>query len=295
MTHAIEVRNLTKSFRTDRKALDNVTLRVGPGEMVALLGASGSGKSTLLRHVAGFVGADAGSGEILVNGHCVQRNGRMVRNVRQIRGDIGFVFQQFNLVGRLPVITNVLAGMLSRIPAWRSLFRHFRPAEIDAGLAALAHVGMADHAFQRASTLSGGQQQRAAIARALVQNAKVILADEPIASLDPESARRVMALLADINKTRQVAVVVSLHQVDVAMRYCPRVVALRHGQVVYDGPSAALTAAMLRDLYGTEAEELLAEPLADGDDDTAGAMPPAHAPAHAEPEAAVASIRLAAA
>jgi len=265
MTHAIEVRGLSKSFRVDRKALDDVTLTVAPGEMVALLGASGSGKSTLLRHVAGFVGADAGSGEVLVNGRCVQRDGRLARDVRQVRSDIGFVFQQFNLVGRLPVITNVLTGMLPRIPLWRSLIRFFRHEEIDAGLDALAQVGIDDYAFQRAATLSGGQQQRAAIARTLVQNASVILADEPIASLDPESARRVMELLAQINRSRRAAVVVSLHQVDVAMRYCPRVVALRHGKIVYDGPSAALTADMLRELYGTDAAELL-EPAAPASD-----------------------------
>ncbi len=262
MMHAIEVRGLTKSFRADRKALDDVTLQVAPGEMVALLGASGSGKSTLLRHIAGFITSDARCGEILVNGRTVQSHGRLARNVRSVRSEIGFVFQQFNLVGRLPVMTNVLVGMLSRLPKWRSLLRLFRADEIQAGLDALAQVGIDDYAFQRASTLSGGQQQRAAIARTLVQNARVILADEPIASLDPESSRRVMSLLSHINRTRQVAVVVSLHQVDVAMRYCPRVVALRHGKVVYDGPSAALTPDMLRDLYGTEADELLHDTLA---------------------------------
>lgn len=255
MTHAIEVRGVSKSFRADRKALDDVTLQVAPGEMVALLGASGSGKSTLLRHVAGFVAAD--SGEILVHGRTVQRDGRLAADVRKARAEIGFVFQQFNLVGRLPVITNVMIGMLSRIPKWRGLLRYFKADELRAGLDALAHVGIDDYAFQRASTLSGGQQQRAAIARTLVQNARVILADEPIASLDPESSRRVMALLTQINRTHKVAVVVSLHQVDIAMRYCPRVVALRHGKVVYDGPSQALTQSMLRDLYGTEADELL--------------------------------------
>ena len=175
------------------------------------------------------------------------------------RASIGFVFQQFNLVGRLPVITNVLTGLLPRVPLWRSLTRVFLRDEVRQGLDALAQVGIDDYAFQRASTLSGGQQQRAAIARTLVQNARVILADEPIASLDPESSRRVMDTLAHINRSRKVAVVVSLHQVDVALRYCPRVVALRHGKVVYDGPSADLTPAMLRDLYGSELSELLPE------------------------------------
>jgi phosphonate transport system ATP-binding protein len=263
MTYAIDVRGLTKSFRAGQKALDNVTLQVRDGEMVALLGASGSGKSTLLRHLAGFVAADAGGGEIRVNGELIQRNGRISRQVRRARAGIGFVFQQFNLVGRLPVITNVLAGMLPRVPLYRSLLRWFRRAEIDLGLDALAQVGIEAQAFQRASNLSGGQQQRAAIARTLVQNAKTILADEPIASLDPESSRRVMDTLAQINRTRGVAVVVSLHQVDVAMRYCPRVVALRHGKVVYDGPSAQLTAQMLQDLYGAELDELMPSAPAD--------------------------------
>ncbi|MBB1626099.1 phosphonate ABC transporter ATP-binding protein [Achromobacter sp. UMC71] len=259
MTTAIEVQGLSKSFHPGALALDNVSLRVQDGEMVALLGASGSGKSTLLRHLAGFVAGDAGQGSVTVNGQLIQRNGRLSRNVRAARASIGFVFQQFNLVGRLPVITNVLTGLLPRVPMWRSLIRVFLRAEVRQGLDALAQVGIDDYAFQRASTLSGGQQQRAAIARTLVQNARVILADEPIASLDPESSRRVMDTLAQINRTRKVAVVVSLHQVDVALRYCPRVVALRHGKVVYDGPSAELTPAMLRDLYGSELSELLPE------------------------------------
>ncbi|WP_434643471.1 phosphonate ABC transporter ATP-binding protein [Achromobacter piechaudii] len=259
MTYAIEVQALSKTFQAGSKALDGVSLQVADGEMVALLGASGSGKSTLLRHMAGFVAGDAGQGSVTVNGQLIQQHGRLSRDVRAVRAGIGFVFQQFNLVGRLPVITNVLTGMLPRVPLWRSLTRWFLRAEVREGLDALAQVGIDDYAFQRASTLSGGQQQRAAIARTLVQNARVILADEPIASLDPESSRRVMDTLAHINRTRKVAVVVSLHQVDVALRYCPRVVALRHGKVVYDGRAADLTPEMLRDLYGSELSELLPE------------------------------------
>ncbi|GLK95949.1 phosphonates import ATP-binding protein PhnC [Achromobacter xylosoxidans] len=257
MTYAIEVQGLCKSFHAGAKALDGVNLQVADGEMVALLGASGSGKSTLLRHLSGFVAGDSGS--VAVNGRMIQRDGRLSRDVRAARASIGFVFQQFNLVGRLPVITNVLTGLLPRVPLWRSLTRWFLRGEVRQGLEALAQVGIDDYAFQRASTLSGGQQQRAAIARTLVQNARVILADEPIASLDPESSRRVMDTLAQINRSRKVAVVVSLHQVDVALRYCPRVVALRHGKVVYDGPSANLTPAMLSELYGSELSELLPE------------------------------------
>lgn len=260
MTPAIEVHGLTKTFRGERKALDNVSLTIAPGEMVALLGASGSGKSTLLRHLAGFVTGDLGSGRIVVNGHVIQQNGRLSSRVRGARQQIGFVFQQFNLVGRSSLLINVLTGMLPRVPLWRSLSKTFLSREVDVGLAALAQVGIDEYAFQRASTLSGGQQQRAAIARTLVQNAQVILADEPIASLDPESSRRVMETLVDIQRERRVTVVVSLHQVEVAQRYCLRVVALRQGKVVYDGPSAALTPHMLSALYGADATELFSSP-----------------------------------
>jgi phosphonate transport system ATP-binding protein len=184
----------------------------------------------------------------------VQSAGRIASNVRAIRGNIGFVFQQFNLVARLTVMTNVLAGRLSRMPLTRSLLRRFTRAERRAALRALARVGIAERAHQRASTLSGGQQQRAAIARALVQEARIILADEPIASLDPESARRVMELLAQINREDGITVVVSLHQVGFALRYCQRVVALDRGLIVYDGPSAALSAERLRAIYGGESD-----------------------------------------
>jgi len=226
--------------------------------MVALIGASGSGKSTLLRHIAGLVCSDPGSGEILVHGRKVQSDGRLAAEIRQVRAGIGFVFQQFNLVGRLPLIMNVMTGMLHRLPLWRSLPRRFSRDELLLGMEALARVGIVEQAAQRASTLSGGQQQRAAIARTLVQRAGVVLADEPIASLDPESSRRVMEILTAINREDRCTVLISLHQVNVALKYCARTVALRQGRVVYDGPSADLSPALLRELYGTEADEILA-------------------------------------
>jgi phosphonate transport system ATP-binding protein len=264
MQPAIRVTELSKSFgegRSRSAALSKVTLEIMPGEMVALIGASGSGKSTLLRHLAGLVAGDHdGTGRVEVNGHVVQENGKVARDIRATRASVGFVFQQFNLVGRLPVITNVMAGMLTRLPLWRSLPRWFLASEYSQGLDALARVGMLERAAQRASTLSGGQQQRAAIARTLVQKARVVLADEPIASLDPESSRRVMEILATINREDGCTVVVSLHQVNVATRYCPRTVALRKGQVVFDGPSERLTPALLRELYGAEADEILELP-----------------------------------
>lgn len=253
----VEINDLSKTFRGGFKALNHVSLSFKSGEMVALIGASGSGKSTLLRHLSGLMAADAGGGEVRVDGQPVQRNGVIDRNIRAVRANVGFVFQQFNLVGRLPVLTNVLTGGLSRMPLCRSCFKIFSAEEKALGMEALARVGISDHAYKRASALSGGQQQRAAIARSIVQKARIVLADEPIASLDPESARRVMQTLADVNREDGTTVIVSLHQVDVALRFCPRTVALNKGRVVYDGPSGALTEQMLRDLYGTEAEDIL--------------------------------------
>jgi phosphonate transport system ATP-binding protein len=254
---SIGISNLTKTFGA-RRALDGVTIDIEAGEMVALIGASGSGKSTLLRHVAGLATADAGDGRVDVGGCAIQSGGRLSRNVRDLRAQIGFVFQQFNLVGRMPVMTNVLAGLLHEVPAWRSVVRRFTRSEIAQGMEALQRVGIAEQAWQRASTLSGGQQQRAAIARTLVQRAKTILADEPIASLDPESTRRVMDTLASINREDGATVVVSLHQVQVALKYCPRTIALHEGRVVHDGPSSVLTPGRLREIYGADVEELLA-------------------------------------
>lgn len=258
MGTAIEIRNLSKTF-TCCKALHDVSLDIDSGEMVALIGASGSGKSTLLRQIAGFVAADAG--KIVVLDQLIQQNGKIAGNIRSLRANIGFVFQQFNLVGRLPVITNVLTGLLHRTSLWRSLLMRFSLTERQQALEALVAVGIEQSAWQRAATLSGGQQQRAALARCMVQRARVILADEPIASLDPESSRNVMELLASMNRQRGCTVVVSLHQVEFALKYCRRTVALHRGCVVYDGPSAALTPQLLGELYGADAEELFGKRL----------------------------------
>lgn len=254
MSYAVVTRELSKSF-AHCQALDKVSLQITEGEMVALIGASGSGKSTLLRHLPGFLTAD--SGEIDVLDQTVQAGGKLMPSFSQVRSRIGFVFQQFNLVNRLPVITNVLIGQLHQTPWWRSLFMRFTLAQRQKALEALASVGIEQTAWQRASTLSGGQQQRAALARCLVQGARLILADEPIASLDPESSRKVMELLKDMNEQHKCTVLVSLHQVEFAVRYCPRTIALNAGRVVFDGPSSALTPAMLAALYGSAASELL--------------------------------------
>ncbi|MCQ8781239.1 phosphonate ABC transporter ATP-binding protein [Mangrovibrevibacter kandeliae] len=253
---AVDVKDLSKRFNR-KQALRGVSLRIAAGEMVALIGASGSGKSTLIRHLAGLERGEAEGSAIEIFGRPLQANGRLAADARQMRREIGVIFQQFNLVGRLPVITNVLVGHLGRIPDWRGTLGAFTREEKLEALAALARVGIPDVAWQRASTLSGGQQQRAAIARCLVQQSRLLLADEPIASLDPASARRVMDVLADINRRDGITAVVSLHQVEYARRYCARTIALRAGSIVYDGPSAALTNDFLTELYGADSEELV--------------------------------------
>ncbi|MEM9439443.1 MAG: phosphonate ABC transporter ATP-binding protein [Pseudomonadota bacterium] len=261
----VEVKNVSKTFGNGRRALIDVSATIHQGEMVALIGASGSGKSTLIRHISGLLTADRGEagGTIEVAGEVVQRQGRLTSEVIAIRQNLGVIFQQFNLVPRLSVLSNVLTGCLGRIPRWRGTLMLFNHAEKLTAMQALARVGIDETARQRAGTLSGGQQQRAAIARCLVQQVNIILADEPIASLDPASAKRVMGILAEINRTENAAVLVSLHQVEYARRYCPRTIAMRDGQIVFDGPSKQLTTTFLREIYGEASEELI---LPDADD-----------------------------
>ena len=251
---AVSIDGLTKTFGRKR-ALDGVSVEIPAGEMVALIGASGSGKSTLIRHIAGLERGDAG--RIAIHGREIQSAGRLSAEARDMRRSIGVIFQQFNLVSRLPVITNVLIGFLGQISRLRGTFGFFSETEKQVALRALHRVGISEQARQRASTLSGGQQQRAAIARALVQGARLMLADEPIASLDPASARRVMEILSGINQEDGMTVVVSLHQVEYARRYCPRTIAMKDGTIVYDGPSVALDTAFLKELYGEASEELI--------------------------------------
>lgn len=199
-----------KTFGNGRRALIDVSASLERGEMVALIGASGSGKSTLIRHIAGLLTANrsAEGGEIRVGGEVVQSQGRLTGKVATIRQNLGVIFQQFNLVPRLSVLTNVLTGCLGRIPRLRGTLMMFSYEEKLTAMRALHRVGIEETAGQRAATLSGGQQQRAAIARCLVQDVDVILADEPIASLDPASAKRVMGILAEINRSEQAAILV---------------------------------------------------------------------------------------
>jgi phosphonate transport system ATP-binding protein len=237
--------------------------------MVALIGASGSGKSTLIRAIAGLVPIDkqrdgAETDAIFLFGQPMQQNGRIVGRAKELRARIGVVFQQFNLVARLPVLTNVCLGLLGRMPFVQGTLGRFTKDEKRRAMHALDRVGMAEHALKRGSELSGGQQQRAAIARTLLQGAELLIADEPIASLDPKSARRVMDILSDLNRRDHITLLVSLHQVEYGMRYCPRTIALKAGEVVYDGPSSELTPELLSNIYGAESSDLFLPALEPG-------------------------------
>ena len=261
----VEVRRVSKSFDRRRPILRDVSFSLKRGEMVALIGASGSGKSTLVRAIAGLVPVDktvasddfdSATGEIVLFGQLMQRRGRITGAAKRLRVRVGVVFQQFNLVPRLSVLTNVCLGLLGQMSFFRGTIGRFTAMDRRRAMQAPARVGIADHALKRGADLSGGQQQRAAIARTLVQRAELLIADEPIASLDPGAARRVMDILADLNRSDRITVLVSLHQVEYALRYCPRTIALRSGEVVYDGPSRALTPALLTSIYGADNEEL---------------------------------------
>jgi phosphonate transport system ATP-binding protein len=269
LSAAIEVIGIDKSFFAGSPVLRDISLTIGDGEMVALIGASGSGKSTLIRSIAGLLKIDrpdksrnGEAGRIRILDQPMQEDGRICGAASRLRAQVGVIFQQFNLVPRLSVLTNVCLGLLGQIPAWRGNLSRFTRPEKQNAMQALARVGIAEHALKRGSDLSVGQQQRAAIARTLVQGAKVLIADEPIASLDPKAARRVMDILAELNRKDGITVLVSLHQVEFALTYCPRTIALREGRIVFDGASKALTPAFLNELYGAESEELLLPGLA---------------------------------
>lgn len=290
---AIEISQVSKRFSRGTPVLKDISLKIEPGEMVALIGASGSGKSTLIRSIAGLTTIDAGAGAIRIFGQPMQARGRVTNEAGALRARVGVVFQQFNLVSRLPVLTNVLLGLLGQIPRWRGSLGRFTHGERQRAMHALERVDIAEHALRRGSELSGGQQQRAAIARTLLQGADVLLADEPIASLDPSSARRVMDILCELNRSEGITVLTSLHQVEYALHYCPRTIALRGGEIVYDGPSSSLTVDFLGELYGAESKELFLPGLDETreSDKRPGALMPARMNAGKSAERGIAIAR----
>ncbi len=251
----LRVVNLTKVYDTGTKALDNVSFEVQDGEFLAVIGLSGSGKSTLLRCINRLV--EPTSGEIWLNEINITKAPRS--ELRTIRRQIGMIFQQFNLVNRSSVLTNVLAGRLGYTSPFLSLVNRFSQEDQARALAALNRVGIADKAYNRADELSGGQQQRVGIARALMQTPEVILADEPVASLDPVLAHSILGYLEQLNKQDGITVLCSLHYLDLVQRYATQVIGLRDGKLVYEGTSADIRAIddrRFKDIYGEEAIRL---------------------------------------
>jgi phosphonate transport system ATP-binding protein len=244
-TPLISVSGVTKDFGSTR-ALHDVDLTVAPGEVVVLLGLSGSGKSTLLRHLDGLELPTAGRVEVL--GQDIA--GLAPRALRALRGRVGMIFQQFELVPSLTVLENVLTGALARLRGPRLGLWAYPRALRRVALTHLDRVGLLDKAYQRADQLSGGQQQRVAIARALMQDPQILLADEPVASLDPESSDQVMRLIREIAADDGLTVVCSLHQVDLALSWGDRIVGLRNGEVVLDTTTNGLGKAEVMEIYG---------------------------------------------
>ncbi|MEB4614705.1 phosphonate ABC transporter ATP-binding protein [Leucobacter sp. M11] len=241
----VTVTGLTKRY-DQTTALDGASLEVNRGELVVLLGRSGSGKSTLLRHLNGLETPSEGSIRVLGEEVSSLRG----RRLRTLRSRVGFIFQQFELVPSLTVLENVLTGSLAGITGPRLGLIGYGRARREAALGHLDRVGLLATAYQRADTLSGGQQQRVAIARALMQEPEILLADEPVASLDPESSEQVMTLIRDIAVDRGLTVICSLHQVDLALSWADRIIGLRAGAVVQDTQTAHLTRAEVMEIYG---------------------------------------------
>src|SRR5262245_4436806 len=246
----LRLEGLTKNFGTTL-AVKDVSLDIASGQMVGVIGRSGAGKSTLLRLINRLL--DPTRGTVYFQG--VNITALRGRDLRAWRARCAMIFQQFHLVNRLDVLTNVLIGRLSYHWTLPSLFKRFAVAERALALQALHRLDILPQALQRAETLSGGQQQRVAIARALVQEPDLILADEPIASLDPHNARRVMDAIRTINREDNLTVLCNLHTLEIARAYCDRIVGMAQGEVVFDGSPAALTADTLREIYGSEAHD----------------------------------------
>jgi phosphonate transport system ATP-binding protein len=244
-TGIIHLAGISKTYPTGTVALRAVDLDVGPGEIVGLLGPSGAGKSTLLRCVNGLVWPTAG--QVRVDGLLVDGDESTLRTVRQ---RAAMIFQQFNLVGRLSALENVLTARLSCRPVLPTLLRRFPRDDYERAVVCLRRVGLADRAGQRADTLSGGERQRVAIARALAQEPRVLLADEPVASLDPRSTHQVLELIRRVSREDGLTVLMSLHQVVLARQFADRVAGLASGRLVFEGPPGALTNAALAAIYG---------------------------------------------
>ena len=244
----IKFDNVNKVYSNGLHALKNVSLEIKQGEFVAIIGLSGAGKSTLLRTINRM--HDISEGSLTVNGQEV--NDLSGKDLRKFRRKVGMVFQSFNLVTRTTVINNVLTSRVPDMPLWKSIIGLYSKEDKVIALEALDKVGILDKAYVRADQLSGGQQQRVALARTLAQKPEIILADEPVAALDPITAKQVMDDFKNINKELNMSVLINIHHVDLALKYADRVIGIKAGEIVYDGPSAEVDSEVLKQIYGRE-------------------------------------------
>lgn len=242
--------HVSKTYPNGYQALKDINLTIEQGEFVAIIGLSGAGKSTLIRTINRM--HDITDGTLTVDGvNVMELKGA---RLRQFRRNIGMIFQSFNLVTRTTVIKNVLTSQVPELPFWRALLGAYPKKDKLEALEALDKVGILDKAFVRADQLSGGQQQRVALARTLAQNPKIILADEPVASLDPVTAKQVMDDFRRINREMNISVLINIHHVDLALQYADRVIGIKAGEVVYDGPASEVNEAVLAEVYGGQFE-----------------------------------------
>ena len=247
----IVFKDVTKVYPNGTVGLRNVDLTISDGEFVAVIGLSGAGKSTLIRAINRM--HPITSGTLTVDGTDVNRLSG--KNLRKLRRKIGMIFQSFNLVTRTSVIRNVLTAFVPDLPLWRRVLGIFPKSARLKALEALDKVGILEKAYTRVDQLSGGQQQRVALARTLAQNPSIILADEPVAALDPVTAKAVMDDFRTINRNMGITVIINIHHVELALSYCDRVIGVRAGEVVFDGPSSAVDKAVLASIYGENGDE----------------------------------------
>jgi phosphonate transport system ATP-binding protein len=259
----LRIEALVKRYKTGDVALRGVSFAVEAGEIIGLIGPSGAGKSTLIRCVNRLV--EPTSGKIWLGDIELTALGKS--DLRKARRRMGMIFQEYALVERLTVMENVLSGRLGYTGFWQSYLRRFSQADIDRAFAVLERVDLMDHIDKRADALSGGQRQRVGIARALVQEPEILLIDEPTASLDPKTSRQIMRLITEICREQQLAAIVNIHDVALAQMFLPRIVGLRAGEVVYDGPGNAMTPEVLTRIYGEEDWTKTSALATDEDDD----------------------------
>lgn len=248
----IEFKNVTKIYPNGVKGLDNINLKIDRGEFVAIIGLSGAGKSTLIRTINRMI--DITDGTLIVNEKNV--SSLKGKDLRKFRRNVGMIFQSFNLVMRTTVIKNVLTSKVPDISFVRALFAIFNKEEKLQALEALDKVGILEKAFIRADQLSGGQQQRVALARTLAQNPEIILADEPVAALDPITARKVMDDFRKINRDMKISILINIHHVELALNYADRIIGIREGKIVFDGKSTEVTEDILNYIYKGKVDDL---------------------------------------